>query len=69
MSVNPSFLLATIRFKQRTSSVHWLYFTLFLHIICHNCDVLPTDFLNPSLLACFSFGPTGVVQLWIILTV
>lgn len=62
MSVNPPLLLVTIRFKQKTSSVHWLYFT-FLHIICHNFDVLPTYFLNLLLIACFSFGPTSIVQL------
>lgn len=62
MSANPSFLLVTIRFIQKTSSVHWLYFA-FLHILCQNFEVLPTYFLKPLLIACFAFGPTDTVQL------
>lgn len=66
----PFSLLVTIRLKKKKKaqcSLASLYFFFFLHIICHNFDALPTYFLNPLLIPCFSFGPTGIVQLWIIL--
>lgn len=60
--------LNKFRFKQNTSSVHLLYFT-FLHTVCHNFDILPTYFLNTLLISCFDSGPSGILQLWIILGV